>query len=42
MGTGPALRRVIAALVDDAMGHTPAGGEVVVPWTPMSGSCRWP
>ncbi|WAP53957.1 sensor histidine kinase [Streptomyces sp. S465] len=30
MGTAPALRRVIAALVDNAMGHTPPGGEVVV------------
>ncbi|MEV6126575.1 HAMP domain-containing sensor histidine kinase [Streptomyces violaceusniger] len=30
MGTTSALRRVIAALVDNAMGHTPPGGEVVV------------
>ncbi len=30
MGTASALRRVIAALVDNAMGHTPPGGEVVV------------
>ncbi|EXU61794.1 histidine kinase [Streptomyces sp. PRh5] len=30
VGTAPALRRVIAALVDNAMGHTPPGGEVTV------------
>jgi signal transduction histidine kinase len=30
MGTASALRRVIAALLDNAMGHTPPGGRVVV------------
>ena len=30
MGTASALRRVIASLLDNAMGHTPPGGQVVV------------
>ncbi|WP_158889451.1 sensor histidine kinase [Amycolatopsis anabasis] len=30
VGIEPALRRVLAALVDNAMGHTPPGGEIVV------------
>jgi signal transduction histidine kinase len=29
-GTEPALRRVLASLVDNALGHTPAGGRITI------------
>ncbi|WP_312004174.1 HAMP domain-containing sensor histidine kinase [Streptomyces sp. B1866] len=38
-GTASALRRVIAALLDNALGHTPPGGEVTVTvHAPVSGT----
>ncbi|HKS46158.1 MAG TPA: HAMP domain-containing sensor histidine kinase [Amycolatopsis sp.] len=30
IGVAPALRRVLAALIDNALGHTPPGGEITV------------
>ena len=39
-GVGSALRRVVAALLDNAIGHTPPGGEIVLSLSPQGALLR--